>query len=50
MVSPCINSTDILYMHFQPAVCSGELCVFSFQTLGVMSEAADDIATAAEVC
>ncbi|KAK3597912.1 hypothetical protein CHS0354_042250 [Potamilus streckersoni] len=33
----------------KPAVCSRELCVFAFQTLGVMSEAADDIATGAEV-
>ena len=34
----------------QPAVCARELCVFSFQTLGVMSDAAEDIATGAEVC
>ena len=33
----------------KPAVCSRELCVFAFQTLGVMSDAADDIATGAEV-
>ena len=33
----------------QPAVCARELCVFAFQTLGVMSEAAEDIATGAEV-
>ena len=34
---------------FQPAVCARELCVFAFQTLGVMSDAAEDIATGAEV-
>jgi poly [ADP-ribose] polymerase 6/8 len=33
----------------KPTVCSRDLCVFAFQTLGVMSNAADDIATAAEV-
>ena len=35
---------------FQPAVCARELCTFSFLSLGVMSDAADDIATEAEVC
>ncbi|KAL6064174.1 Protein mono-ADP-ribosyltransferase parp8 [Balamuthia mandrillaris] len=33
----------------KPAVCSRELCCFSFQQLGVMSDAADEIATQAEV-
>lgn len=33
----------------KPAVCSRELCVYSFHTLGVMSEATDVIATGAEV-
>jgi len=33
----------------KPAVCSRELCVWSFQQLGVGSEAAQDIATEAEV-
>jgi hypothetical protein len=33
----------------QPAVCSRDLCLFAFQTLGVMSNAAADIATGAEV-
>ncbi|XP_052098298.1 protein mono-ADP-ribosyltransferase PARP6-like [Mytilus californianus] len=33
----------------KPAVCSRELCIFAFQTLGVMSDAAEDIATGAEV-
>ncbi|KAI2648310.1 Protein mono-ADP-ribosyltransferase PARP6 [Labeo rohita] len=33
----------------KPAVCTRELCVFSFNTLGVMSEAAEDVATGAEV-
>ncbi|KAK6179519.1 hypothetical protein SNE40_011853 [Patella caerulea] len=33
----------------KPAVCSRELCVFSYQTLNVMSDAAADIATGAEV-
>jgi len=30
-------------------VCERELCVFAFQTLGVMNEAADEIATGAQV-
>ena len=33
----------------KPTVCGRELCVFAFQTLGVMSEAAEDIATGPEV-
>lgn len=33
----------------QPTVCERELCVFAFQTLGVMNEAADEIATGAQV-
>ncbi|XP_041368398.1 protein mono-ADP-ribosyltransferase PARP6-like [Gigantopelta aegis] len=33
----------------KPTVCSRDLCVFAFQTLGVMVDAADDIATGAEV-
>ncbi|WAR09668.1 PARP8-like protein [Mya arenaria] len=33
----------------KPAVCNRELCVFAFQTLGVMADAAEDIATGAEV-
>ena len=50
MIRTCGNRpSDLCLSTFQPAVCSGELCVFSFQTLGVMSEAAEDIATAAEV-
>uniref|UniRef100_A0A8C6UV24 Poly [ADP-ribose] polymerase n=1 Tax=Neogobius melanostomus TaxID=47308 RepID=A0A8C6UV24_9GOBI len=32
-----------------PAVCTRELCVFSFYTLGVMSGAAEEVATGAEV-
>lgn len=30
-------------------MCERELCVFAFQTLGVMNEAADEIATGAQV-
>ena len=30
-------------------MCERELCVFSFQTLGVMQDAAENIATGAEV-
>ena len=37
------------FSEFQPAVCERELCVFSFQTLGVMQDAAENIATGAEV-
>jgi hypothetical protein len=33
----------------KPSVCPRELCAFSFSQLGVMSEAADEIATDAEV-
>ena len=33
----------------KPTICARGLCVFSFQTLGVMSEAAEDIATGPEV-
>ncbi|XP_052222077.1 protein mono-ADP-ribosyltransferase PARP8-like isoform X3 [Dreissena polymorpha] len=33
----------------KPTVCQRELCVFAFQTLGVMANAAEDIATDAEV-
>uniref|UniRef100_A0A671NUJ7 Poly [ADP-ribose] polymerase 6-like n=1 Tax=Sinocyclocheilus anshuiensis TaxID=1608454 RepID=A0A671NUJ7_9TELE len=33
----------------KPAVCTRELCVFAFNTLGVMSGAAEDVATGAEV-
>lgn len=36
-------------MCFQPAVCTRELCVFSFYTLGVMAGATDEVATGAEV-
>uniref|UniRef100_A0A2K6TIJ1 Poly [ADP-ribose] polymerase n=1 Tax=Saimiri boliviensis boliviensis TaxID=39432 RepID=A0A2K6TIJ1_SAIBB len=32
----------------RPTVCERELCVFAFQTLGVMNEAADEIATGAQ--
>ena len=33
----------------KPAVCSRQLCLFAFKTLGVMSEATDDINTIPEV-
>jgi poly [ADP-ribose] polymerase 6/8 len=33
----------------KPAVCTRDLCCFAFQKLGVMSDAAEDIATEAEV-
>ncbi|KAF3854976.1 hypothetical protein F7725_023031 [Dissostichus mawsoni] len=33
----------------QPAVCTRELCVFSFYTFGVMSGATEEVATGAEV-
>ncbi|KAM7414800.1 hypothetical protein PAMA_019559 [Pampus argenteus] len=33
----------------KPAVCTRELCVFSFYTLGVMSGVTDEVATGAEV-
>lgn len=40
----------LLCTFLQPTVCERELCVFAFQTLGVMNEAADEIATGAQVC
>lgn len=48
------SHTDFLFSPqppsvFQPTVCERELCVFAFQTLGVMNEAADEIATGAQV-
>lgn len=33
----------------QPTVCSRELCVFSYYTLGVMSGVTEEVATGAEV-
>ena len=33
----------------QPCVCTRELCVFAFQTLGVMADAAESVATDASV-
>eukprot|EP01119_Soliformovum_irregulare_P015436 TRINITY_DN4344_c0_g1_i1.p1 TRINITY_DN4344_c0_g1~~TRINITY_DN4344_c0_g1_i1.p1 ORF type:complete len:706 (+),score=178.61 TRINITY_DN4344_c0_g1_i1:223-2118(+) len=33
----------------KPTVCSRELCCFAFQQLGVMADAAEDVATGAEV-
>lgn len=33
----------------KPAVCSRELCCWSFQQLGVATDAADNVATSAEV-
>lgn len=39
------NSTNA-----QPCVCTRTLCVFSFQTLGVMADAAEAIATDSDVC
>lgn len=41
--------TTVNYHPTQPAVCTRELCVFSFYTLGVMSGAAEEVATGAEV-
>lgn len=38
-----------LVCFMKPAVCTRELCVFSFYTLGVMSGAAEEVATGAEV-
>lgn len=39
----------VVWFSAQPTVCERELCVFAFQTLGVMNEAADEIATGAQV-
>ena len=38
------------YSITQPCVCTRTLCVFSFQTLGVMADAAEAIATDSDVC
>ena len=46
----CAKMVNLHWMlYFQPAVCSRELCIFSFQTLGVMADATEEIATSAEV-
>lgn len=47
-VSPSLTLSPLLSPP-QPAVCTRELCVFSFYTLGVMSGAAEEVATGAEV-
>lgn len=48
-----VRYIDVMYFYayvfIQPAVCTRELCVFSFYTLGVMSGAAEEVATGAEV-
>ena len=50
-----IYYVNIIYKDFpssfflQPCVCTRELCVFAFQTLGVMADAAEAIATDADV-
>lgn len=48
-----VTCPDVLIQYvaivLQPTVCERELCVFAFQTLGVMNEAADEIATGAQV-
>ncbi|XP_010214940.1 PREDICTED: poly [ADP-ribose] polymerase 8-like [Tinamus guttatus] len=44
-----MESIDYAVMKVKPTVCERELCVFAFQTLGVMNEAADEIATGAQV-
>lgn len=46
----CKLTPDWSFFSRQPAVCTRELCVFSFYTLGVMSGAAEEVATGAEVC
>lgn len=47
----CAFFPDIYFLvcFIKPAVCTRELCVFSFYTLGVMSGAAEEVATGAEV-
>lgn len=45
----CGDCEDYIICVFQPAVCTRELCVFSFYTLGVMSGATEEVATGAEV-
>jgi hypothetical protein len=48
-VCVCVWVCMCLCVGVQPAVCTRELCVFSFYTLGVMSGAAEEVATGAEV-
>lgn len=47
-MTPNLNLV-LLSLCLQPAVCTRELCVFSFYTLGVMSGAAEEGATGVEV-
>ena len=44
-----IEFSGILSSCPQPCVCTRELCVFAFQSLGVMADAAEAIATDADV-
>ena len=39
----------VILPNAQPCVCTRMLCVFSFQTLGVMADAAEAIATDSDV-
>ena len=41
--------TILLFSLSQPCVCTRELCVFAFQTLGVMGDAAESVAADANV-
>ena len=45
----CVCVCACVCVCVQPAVCTRELCVFSFYTLGVMSGAVEEVATGAEV-
>ena len=44
-----IENDCISHIWLQPCVCTRELCVFAFQTLGVMADAAEAIATDTDV-
>ena len=44
-----IDIVLFLSLSSQPCVCTRELCVFAFQTLGVMADAAESVATDASV-
>lgn len=49
MIILIIDIVLFLSLSSQPCVCTRELCVFAFQTLGVMADAAESVATDASV-
>ena len=44
-----IHFLVVSLLFFQPSVCGRELCVFAYQQLGVMADAAEEVSTQSEV-